>query len=320
MHKIPFKKLNIIKSYKTVKPLFKSGMIGLGDSVFQFEKEFARYVGAKYVVAVNSCTSALFLSLLWDKKKLGIKEVWIPSMTVPLVANAVLQAGLKLNFNDNTYWVGSSYSIGNSTVVDSAHEIQKGSVKGLPIGTKVCYSFYPTKTIGSADGGAIATNDKDFADWARQASLYGRTQTTKRQSSWDYDITMLGYKMNWNNLQADIAREQLSRIDTTIAWLRVLVSFYNLALYEINSSLYLYRINVENRDKFIKYMAKNGVECGVHFKPLHLMRPFGNIEIDNPTAVRREYERTVSLPLYSSLNIKEVSYICKLVNIWKNGR
>lgn len=64
--KIPFKKINLVKAYKDLKPLFKSGLIGLGNIVFEFEKELAHYAGSKYVVTLDSCTSAIFLSLKYE--------------------------------------------------------------------------------------------------------------------------------------------------------------------------------------------------------------------------------------------------------------
>src|SRR3989344_9500183 len=203
---IPFKKINLGQAYKDLKPLFKSGLIGLGNTVFEFEKELADYVGSKYVIALDSCTSALFLSLLYEAER-GLTEVSIPSMTVPLVANACLEAGLKIKFNDHTDWVGSAYDIIGSNIVDSAHQLDRGQYKFF-MGKKLCFSFYPTKTIGSADGGAIATDDEDFANWVRSVSTYGRDQKSERGNSWDYDVQMFGYKRHYTNLQAAICLEQ----------------------------------------------------------------------------------------------------------------
>ena len=97
----PFKKLNLDKNeINAVTKLIKSGMIGLGSTVFEFEELFAKYLGAKYVVATDSCTSAIFLSLKWRKIEMTEKnysifpQVKVPTQTVPLVPDAVLEAGL----------------------------------------------------------------------------------------------------------------------------------------------------------------------------------------------------------------------------------
>lgn len=311
--KIPFKKVNLGNSLERIAPLIKSGNIGLGSLVGDMEKALANYVGSKEVVAVDSCTSALFLSLKWESMK-GVTHVGIPSMTVPLVANAAIEAGMTIKFHDETEWVGSAYELLGTDVIDSAHELRRGQYAalrklGLTEHAKVCFSFYPTKTVGSADGGAIATDDVEFATWARSAATYGRIQGDKYNNSWEYDVAMVGYKRHYTNLQAAIVLEQLDRLDNTNKRRQEIVKKYNQKLYYNNDSDYLYRINVGYRDEFIKYMLENGIECGVHFKPLHLMTPFRLIDTLNAKAIEEAYRKTVSLPLYDLMTDEEVEYV-----------
>lgn len=312
--KIPFKKVNLGKSLERITPLIESGNIGLGSLVGDMEKALAKYVGAKEVVAVDSCTSALFLSLKWEFMK-GKSIVGLPSMTVPLVANAAFEAGMDIKFHEETDWVGSQYELLGVDVIDSAHELRQDQYAqlrklGVPETMKVCFSFYPTKTIGSADGGAIATDDEEFATWARSASTYGRIQGTSYNNSWEYDVAMVGYKRHYTNLQAAIVLEQLERLNETNDKRARIVNKYNQSLFYSNNSDYLYRINIKNnRDGFIKYMLENGIECGVHFKPLHLMTPFKNIETFSPATIEAAYRKTVSLPLYDLLTDEEVDYV-----------
>jgi len=314
---IPFKKINLGKSYEEVKPLFESGFIGLGGVVFEFEKALAEYVGSKYVAAVDSCTSALFLSLKYEKER-GLKKVSIPSMTVPLVANACLEAGVEIEFNGETEWVGSAYSLVGSNVIDSAHQLQREQYKDFK-GKKLCFSFYPTKTVGSADGGAIATDDEEFSDWTRSIATYGRNQKNKYGNSWDYDVEMVGYKRHYTNLQAAICLEQLKRLDETNERRQKIVSIYNNAFSLDNKSDYLYRINIEDRDRFIEYAKENGVECGVHFKPLHLMTPFKDVPMsrEDKKKVEEAYRTTVSLPFYDTMTDEEVKKVIETVKSFK---
>lgn len=320
MDKIPFKRINLGKAYEEVKPLFDSGFIGLGNVVYEFEKELAEYVGAPFVVTTDSCTSALFLSLKYETSRgMHSEVVSIPSMTVPLVANAAIEAGRNIQFNGETDWVGSAYDLIGTNVVDSAHQLQRNQYKEHK-GKKLCFSFYPTKTIGSADGGAIATDDEEFADWARSISTYGRNQKAKYGNSWDYDVEMVGYKRHWTNLQAAIALEQLRRLDETNKKRQRIVSTYNIAFsLNKNRSDYLYRISMFDRDRFIEYAKEKGIECGVHFKPLHLMKPFKNVLISDEDKKRVEdnYSMTVSLPLYDTLTDDEVIRIIETVKSFK---
>lgn len=315
--KIPFKKINLGDSLNRIAPLIDSGFIGLGNTVYEFEKKLADYVGAKEVVAVDSCTSAIFLSLIWEKERQNLKSVVIPSMTVPLVACAIKEAGLQFTFSGETDWVGSAYPIRGSFVLDSAHQLTRNQFKELTDGLppemmfRLCFSFYPTKTIGSADGGAIATNDSEFAEWARKISTYGRNQRQQYANSWEYDVEMYGYKRHWTNLQAAIALEQLERLPETAYARNLIVAAYNNRFGYKNTSEYLYRLKVSDQKKFIDKMAEAGIECGVHFKPLHLMTPFHTVHIASTDRwkVEKDYHETVSLPLYDKLTDEEVGYI-----------
>ncbi len=323
---IPFKKINLGGALDAIKPLIDSGYIGLGNVVFDFERELAEYVGAKYVVACDSCTSALFLSLKWEKRHHNHRKqrkITIPSMTVPLVACAAIEAGNFITFNDQTKWVGKYYNLDGTKVVDSAHELRRGQYarmlkeEGYDDDLKLCFSFYPTKTIGSADGGAIATNNKEFADWARTIATYGRNQAQKYGNSWDYDVVAIGYKRHYTNLQSAICLEQLHRLDETNAKRAAITKKYNDAFGLSVDSDYLYRIDMEKRDEFIEYMKENGVECGVHFKPLHLMKPFRKFAVQNKEAIEAAYKTTVSLPHYDLMTDDEIQKVIDLTLAFK---
>lgn len=326
-NKIPFKKINVTEAeVQATAECVRSGFIGLGNKVFEFEQMLAEFVGSKYVVAVDSCTSALFLSLIWERlqaEKRGdvLPEVGIPSMTVPLVAAAAIEAGRKIYYTDQTDWVGNVYHLLGTKVFDSAHTLERDQFKammneidGFTGNEKVCFSFYPTKNIGSADGGAIATNDEEFAKWAKSISCYGRNQGSKYGNSWDYEVELIGYKRHWTNLQAVVAIEQLKREDEINARRVEIRDRFNEAFGQNSKSLYLYKLDVQNRDEFIKNMAEEGIECGVHFKPLHMMKAYAGFEIrGDQSKIEKAYETTVSLPFYNLMTDAEVERVIEAV-------
>jgi len=84
---------------QAVSQVLRSGWVGMGGETLAFERELATACGAPAVVAVNSCTSALFLALL----VLGIKpgdEVVVPSLTWISTANVVRHLGASVAFAD----------------------------------------------------------------------------------------------------------------------------------------------------------------------------------------------------------------------------
>ena len=122
-----------------------------GDIVKSFEDSFCDYVGAKYACSVNSATNAIFLALL-NKNR----HVVVPSMIPPVVCNAILTSGNKLDFDDNTDWVGDSYILHefeDYKIVDSAQKVDEGQfIKEANDEDLMIFSFYPTKPVGSSDG------------------------------------------------------------------------------------------------------------------------------------------------------------------------
>lgn len=322
MDKIPFKKLSLgDEEMARIEPLVREGMIGLGGKVFEFEQALAKYVGAKYAIALDSCTSALFLALLWERQQAEkdqkeAVEVGIPSMTVPLVAAAAIEAGRRIYYTDDTDWVGNAYNLVGTNVFDSAHQLERDQFVKMELSNdaKLCFSFYPTKSIGSADGGAIATNDEEFAKWARSISTYGRNQGSKYGNSWDYEVELIGYKRHYTNLQAVICHAQLDRLDDTNFNRKVIRDYYNGSFGLENTSLYLYRMTVPNREDFLKFMDEKNIECGVHFKPLHMMKAYAGFEVrGNKEKIEEDYACTVSLPFFGSMTGEQVEAVVAAV-------
>ena len=84
---------------KNIKKVFKKSWLGYGPMVTKFEKKFAKFIGTKYCVGVNSGTAALHLSLLCNDFKRG-KKVLLPAITFSATAASVLYCGLKPKFVD----------------------------------------------------------------------------------------------------------------------------------------------------------------------------------------------------------------------------
>jgi perosamine synthetase len=288
--------------------VIKSGAMSQGKEVEKFEKAFAEYVGSKYAVAVDSCTSALFLCLYISEAQ----EVTIPTLTFCSVANSILQAVKDLKFEDVSY-VGSQYALKGTRIIDSAHSLYRGCyIDGM-----MCFSFYPTKLLSSAEGGMIALNDEEAAFKLRLLRFHG-----KQGDNADYKVIVPGYKMNMTNLQAAIGLQQLKKLDKMNERRSKIKELYNKLLgesYSTINDLHLYRINIENRDAFRKYLLSKGIETSIHFKtPLHKQPAYAKYATGEYPSSEREADTTVSLPFYPDLTDKQVEYIAGKVNEWKS--
>lgn len=135
--------------------------------VEMFEEEVSKYAGSKYGVAVESCTSALFLCC----KYLNVGRVRIPSKTYVGVAHSIVNAYGIVDFEDYE-WSGT-YFLEPYPIVDSARRFTKGMyIKG----TYYCLSFHWTKHLSIGRGGMILTDDEEAVKWFKRARFDGRTE------------------------------------------------------------------------------------------------------------------------------------------------
>ena len=279
------------------------------DIVVEFEKKIAKYVGAKYACAVNSATSAIFLTFVMDYF-LRPRTVEIPSMIPPVVANAIITSNNRVEFIDNVKWFGNSYILHKFRkykVVDSAQKLEKNQFrKECKPDDIMIFSFYPTKPLGGCDGGMIVTDDYKKYRWFKEAVLNGMSYA---ENNWERSISFPGYKMYMNSVQAKILMNNFESYDKKMRMLGNLVDIYNRELGYENSSKHLYRIEVLDNEKFIQNMRNAGIICGIHYPALH-KNPIYNddVEFDCPKSKKLE-RRTVSLPMNEKLSFYETEYI-----------
>ena len=247
-------------------------------------------------------------------------------MIPPVVCNAILTSGNKLDFNDNTDWVGDSYILhefDDYKIIDSAQKVDCNQFKNEANDEDLMiFSFYPTKPIGSSDGGIIVSNDYDKIRWFKEATMNGMTYA---HNNWDRTIKFPGYKMYMNSIQCHIANENLKLLDFKKMKLSSIRKKYNKAFGYSNTSDHLYRIEVDNRDEFIDNMKSSGIICGVHYDALHEVkayrestsRPYNVTDkiCKNTSTVAK---KTVSIPFHEKLDYDDsVNYIIEKVNRYR---
>ncbi|MBU0713052.1 DegT/DnrJ/EryC1/StrS family aminotransferase [bacterium] len=231
----------------------KSGWLGTGPKVAQFELLFKEYTGSKYALALNSCTAALHLSLLTLNLK-SDDEVIVPTMTFSATANAVIHSGANPVFvdcekrtsnidpkdirkkvtsktkaiipvhfagrpcdMDEIMSIAKEYDL--KVIEDCAHAIEteyKGNKAGT-IGAFGCFSFYVTKNIVTGEGGMVITDNEAYADKIKILGLHGMTKDAWKRFGDEgykhYQVVHAGYKYNMMDIQAAIGIHQLPRIE-----------------------------------------------------------------------------------------------------------
>jgi dTDP-4-amino-4,6-dideoxygalactose transaminase len=220
-------------------------------------------------------------------------------------------------------------------IEDAAHSIE-ASRDEIPAGRLsdvVCFSFYATKNITSGEGGAVSTNSEALADVLRMMRLHGidkgaADRYTKHYRHWD--MPLLGWKYNMDNIQAALLIGQLERIDEL--WEKrdrlwqfyeeTLRSFRDIRLLKtlpnVRHARHLFTVLVppERRDPLLWALQDNKIGVAVNYRPIHLLQyyreKFGYREGDFPVA-EEIGKQTLSLPLYPSLKESEIRYILKVL-------
>lgn len=166
--------------------------------ITSFEQKVAEYAGAKYGVAVNSCTNALLLSCAYLK----VKEVILPCKTYVGVACAIKLAGGTIKFK-NSRWKGA-YLLKPYPIIDSARRFKKNMY--VPE-TFYCLSFHWHKHLPLGNGGMILTNNASACSWLKRARFDGRTEGMTAKED---NFLMIGYHCM---MSPDVAAKGLILMD-----------------------------------------------------------------------------------------------------------
>ena len=319
-----------------------------GESVSKFEEEFARYIGTKYAVSVNSGNSALQLSLMAldisaDSKVATPTNSFIASANCIRMTNAqpiltdidTRDGGIDVNsITEKVDAVIPVHIYGNPCdfdsvktfaeeqkipIIEDACQAHGATYKNKKVGSLSdvgCFSFYPTKnmTVGG-DGGMSTTNNEEVADKIRSIRDNGR----KTKNEFD----KLGFTMRLNTVNAAIGRIQLKHLDEKNSRRREIVSIYKENLIEDcilpeneNGKSVYHQIVIrhENRDKIREELTNNDIGSAIYYeKPIHL-QPF-YLEYDYKLPNSEKFAKEVlSLPSYPSLTNDQLLKICECVN------
>ncbi len=161
------------------------------DFIQIFEERLKDYTGAPYVVLTDSCTNAIFLSLMYLKNtgKILTPDIVTPNNNYISVPQAIIHAGFNPVYKDIKW--KENYQIGDTIIYDYAVGLRPGIYKD---GTMQCLSFQQKKAIGIGKGGAILLDNKEAYQTLKRMAWDGRDSSLSVQV--DLKNIILGYHMN----------------------------------------------------------------------------------------------------------------------------
>ena len=218
-------------------------------------------------------------------------------------------------------------------IEDCAHTT--GSLyKGKALGTWGdigCFSFEEKKLMTTGDGGMIVSNNSELLknikamrwvgiDKDNWKTAQSYLDMNKDAYHWFYELNILGYKYNMNDLAASIGLVQLKKlpkmnkkrgaiIEKYISGIEKCRTISPIVPYETDKYVYqMFGIRTEKKEKLILYLKSNGIATGCHYTPL-TMQPLFKPYASKCDVAENEYGKMVTLPLHSDLTSEEVNYV-----------
>ena len=351
----------------------RSPWITTGPKTKAFEQEFARFLGAPSALALNSCTAAMHVALATLEIGPGDEVITTP-LTFAATANVIEHVGARPVFADvepdtlnidpervaaaitprtralmPVHYTGHPVELDaleslaaahELTVVEDAAHALPARYRGRAIGSgnnPVAFSFYATKNLTTAEGGAL-TASPEFLDRARILALHGMSRDAwkryEKGGSWRYEIVAPGFKYNLTDIAAAMGLWQLKKQEQFNARRIEVARAYTEAFGAEEAleppvrrpyvdhawHLYVLRLRPEllriGRDQFVDELAARNIGTSVHFIPVHThpfyRNKYGYAPQDFPVAFAN-FERLLSLPLHPGLSDQDVADVIEAV-------
>ncbi len=338
--------------------VLRSAQYSGGAEVESFESKFAKYCGTRFAAGVSTGSAALQIAL----QSLGIgpgHEVLVPAHTFIATALAVVHAGAKPVFVDTDESWGNidaqklpapgpavkaliavhlygklcdisalrdyckRYHLFLIEDAAQAHgALDEYGNKAGSFGDAGCFSFYPTKNLGSfGEGGGLTCQSESLHRLMLQWRDYGRSSR--------YMHELPGSNHRLHSIQAALLGVALEKLDQRNLERRKLASLYiqrisneflrmpEMPLIPESHVWHLFVIRTPHRLALINYLETAGIQSLIHYPlPCHLQpvfSTFGHRKGDFPVA-ERWAEECLSLPLHPFLREDEVDYLCETLN------
>jgi UDP-2-acetamido-2-deoxy-ribo-hexuluronate aminotransferase len=286
------------------------GQYIMGPEVRELEDRLSIFTGAKHCITVSSGTEALLISLMAIGIKPGDEVITTP-FSFAATAEVIALLGAKPVFIDiepdtcniNSLLIEEKITsktkaiipvslFGQTSDMDEINKIaQKNDLivvedaaqsfgatyktkKSCNLSTIGCTSFFPSKPLGCyGDGGALFTNNDDYANIAKEIRIHGQSKR--------YIHNRIGLGGRMDTLQCAILLAKLDRFDWEIKRRIEIGSIYNKLLnkkikkiaqrIDRTSVFSQFTIFVDNRNEVQETLKKHNIPTAVHYPiPIHM--------------------------------------------------
>jgi len=229
---------------------------------------------------------------------------------------------------DRLYKIAKIYNVkiveDASDALGATYNSQKIGATGADI---TCFNFSSHLKKNICNGGMLVTNDDEIMERARLLSNHAIVRD-EDALEYIYDVTDIGNDYSLSELNAAYIRAQLQDQDKNIKRQREIAAMYNKFLDGVEHvtlpqttneehpySLFIVKID-KNRDSFAVELKNVGIQAGLHYIPLHLLSYYKakySLRVNDFPIALRSYQQVLSLPIYASMDDKDVKFVCEKI-------
>lgn len=219
----------------------------------------------------------------------------------------------------------------NLFLIEDCSHAPMGTWKGQALGTigdTGCFSFFSNKNMTTGEGGMVLSRDKRLVDRFRVLRSHGITSSTYQRfkgHAYGYDVGELGYNFRLDEIRAAIGIEQLRKLPAYNAQRKDRVERYRRLIAEVlpqikvpfrnrctDATYHIFPVLLpgdgEIRNKVLQAMADRGVQCSMHYRPIHTFSAYHGVRAEVPITDRIA-PSILTLPLFPSLSDEQMDQV-----------
>jgi UDP-4-amino-4,6-dideoxy-L-N-acetyl-beta-L-altrosamine transaminase len=342
--------------------VLKSEFLAQGPEVARFEQGLCEYTGAKYAIAFNSATSALlgvydalnickgdeiittpisFVATSNMFVTFGAKPIWcdvrldgnIDETKIEALITPKTKAIVVVDFAGKPVAMKHIQTIAkayNLYLIDDASHALGSSIDGKKIGTfgdMSVFSFHAIKPITTSEGGAVLTDDENYALKLRLFRSHG----VVKKKFWNSDMVSMGYNLRMTEVAAALGSSQLKKLDRFVAKRNKIAEYFdeqfkNQKLFSTQklddntvSSRHLYPILLNSelhctKEEIFTAFQQKGLGVQVHYKPIYqnsfYQEKFGKMSLPISNDF---YLSEISIPCNQTMSMQDAKYVVDVV-------
>ena len=367
---LPYGKQSIDDSdIEAVAAVMRGDWLTTGPAVDAFEDDVAKVAAVEHrAVSVTSGTAALHTAYAALELQPGDQVITTP-LTFFATATCAMWQGAEIVFADVSADTGNldpesvaqkitertkviagvdyaghpidapalkklAHDNGALLLEDAAHSIA-GSLDGVPVGSLAditTFSFFPTKNLTTAEGGAVVSPDAGLVDRARRFKGIGyerKPELMDEHGGWYYEVTSMGLNYRLPDVLAALGSNQMKRLGQFKTRRQEITDRYNDGLAGIDElilpahregaspmwHLYPLRIQDGRRRELFDHLREGGIGVQVNYIPVNhqpLFRELGHRKGECPVA-ELYASQEISLPMFPDLTNAEVDQVIELI-------